>query len=179
MKFYVFTLFILMSFLSCKNKKIQSETIEQSTEKEVIELETTSLIQQAKDEFPDSLMVRLQRTACFGRCPIYTLSIFQNGTAIYKGEKWVEKEGLFKSRVNKRQLEQIFSKAKEISFYKMKEQYDNAYITDLPSTITTLKTDSGFKIVANRYEGPEELQELERLIDDIANSLEWEQIKSE
>ena len=144
----------------------------------MIEKESTPFIKQAKKDLPDSLVVRLQRTACFGRCPIYTLSFYKDGTAIYKGEKWVEKEGLYKSRISKSKLNNIISKAKEVGFYEMDNQYDNEYVTDLPSTITTLKGESGFKVVANRYEGPELLLELEKLIDELADSIEWEKIES-
>lgn len=175
LSFYIF--FVLSIFFSCKSNKVQSKAVEKETV-DVIEKESTPFIEQAKKDLPDSLEVRLQRTACFGRCPIYTLSFYKDGTAIYKGEKWVEKEGLYKGRVSESNLNNIISKAKEIGFYDMDNQYDSEYVTDLPSTITTLKGESGFKVVANRYEGPELLYELEKLIDEVADSIEWEKIES-
>ena len=177
MRVTLITIIILTSFISCKSKKVQSKAVEKESV-EVIEKESTPFIEQAKKDLPDSLVVRLQRTACFGRCPIYTLSLYKGGTAIYKGEKWVEKEGLYKGRVSESNLNNIISKAKKVGFYEMDNQYDNEYVTDLPSTITTLKGESGFKMVANRYEGPELLYELEKLIDEVADSIEWEKIES-
>lgn len=175
---FILLLPILISLsVSCKSKKIQSKVVKKEAV-EVVEKESTPFIEQAKKDLPDSLVVRLQRTACFGRCPIYTLSFYKDGTAIFKGEKWVEKEGLYKGRVTESNLNNIISKAKEIGFYEMDNQYDSEYVTDLPSTITTLKGESGFKVVANRYEGPELLYELEKLIDEVADSIEWEKIES-
>lgn len=177
MRFILLLTIVVSLSVSCKSKKIQSKAVEKETV-DVIEKESTPFIEQAKKDLPDSLEVRLQRTACFGRCPIYTLSFYKDGTVIYKGEKWVEKEGLYKGRVSESNLNNIIRKAKEIGFYEMDNQYDSEYVTDLPSTITTLKGESGFKVVANRYEGPELLYELEKLIDEVADSIEWEKIES-
>lgn len=177
MRVILITVIIITSFVSCKSKKVQSKVVE-SESSEVIEKESSPYYEQSEKNLPDSLVVRLQRTACFGRCPIYTLSFYEDGTALFNGEKWVDKEGLFKSKVSKSQMKQILNKAAEIGFYEMKNQYDNEYVTDLPSTITTLKGDSAFKVVANRYEGPEKLRELENLIDEIAKSIEWEKVQS-
>ena len=38
-------------------------------------------------------MITLQRTACFGACPVYTVSIYADGTVAYNGERFVEVEG--------------------------------------------------------------------------------------
>ncbi len=38
-------------------------------------------------------VITLERTACFGACPVYTLSIYADGTVVYNGERFVDVEG--------------------------------------------------------------------------------------
>lgn len=177
----ILILSIILSFtLSCKSKKVQSETVEKTEAKtDIVEKETSAFINQTQKNLPDSLFAQLQRTACFGSCPIYTVSFYAGGYVLYQGEKWVDLEGVFYSRVSEKQLSEIQKKAEAINFFEMKAQYDNEHVTDLPSTITTLKGEEGFKVVANRYEGPERLEELEKLIDEIVDSLEWKEVESD
>lgn len=177
----ILILSIIFSFtLACKSKKVQSETVKSNESKtEVIEKETTAFVDQTQKNLPDSLFAQLQRTPCFGRCPIYTVSFYENGFVLYKGEKWVEREGMYSSLATEKQLNKIRDKAEAINFFELKDQYDNEHVTDLPSTITTLKGEQGFKVVANRYEGPEKLEELEKLIDELVDSLEWKEVESD
>ncbi|MEX2379695.1 MAG: DUF6438 domain-containing protein [Vicingaceae bacterium] len=177
------TLFIVLLFsfiVACKSKKVQSETVDNAvTNTPAIEKETTGFMEEAQSNLPDSLFARLQRTSCFGHCPIYTVSFYAEGYVLYQGEKWVELEGNFYSHASEKQLSEIRRKAEAIDFFELKEQYDNEHVTDLPSTITTLKGEEGFKVVANRYEGPEQLKEFEKLIDEIVDSLEWKEVESD
>jgi hypothetical protein len=58
----------------------------------------------------------------------------------------------------------------------MKEKYDGnfgVHVTDVPSAITTITLDNQTKQVTDRYEPPEDLQTLEHLIDETANTAQW------
>lgn len=39
------------------------------------------------------LRATYQQGPCFGRCPVYTLSLYQNGLLVYEGERFTDKEG--------------------------------------------------------------------------------------
>lgn len=137
------------------------------------EAETKAQINRAKNKLSDSLVARIQRTACFGRCPIYTASIYQSGLVLYQGEKWVEKEGMFQAKMTELEIKSLLEKAKSVGFFEMNEAYDSPYVTDLPSTIITLRNDDIIKIVANRYEGPEALRTFEMFFDELLNGLTY------
>lgn len=175
MRIFIILALLVSLSLSCKSKKVQSQSVEKTEQAtKSVEKETTSYLNQAKDKLADSLVIRLQRTACFGRCPIYTLSIYKGGYATYLGEKWVEREGSYQAIVSDELIQKILAKAKAINYFKLKDQYDNEYVTDLPSTITTIRADDQLKVVANRYEGPEKLNEFEKYIDETAESIQWQ-----
>lgn len=171
--------FILLS--SCKVIYVSSNDVvdrQPEVNDSLYQKESDQYLNNTIDELSDSLILKFQKTPCFGQCPTFVFLVYKSGYAEYIGERWVDLEGHFKGEVSKEKLSEVMKKAKEVGFYEMDNQYDNEYVTDLPSTITTLKGESGFKVVANRYEGPELLYELEKLIDEVADSIEWEKIES-
>lgn len=177
--------FVALSFCctSCKTQKAKSEKVVKKTE-ETAKAPTEKIIgegvqyqKESTNKVEDSLLARIQRTPCFGRCPIYILSFYKGGAVIYKGEKWVEMEGVFISKVSAAVLQSILDKAKEVGFWKMENVYDNEHVTDLPSTIVTIQKGDKLKVVANRYNGPEEEANFEQYLDNLVTNLNWEKVK--
>lgn len=152
----------------------KADVVEEKNEQQMPDPETKMFLNRAKAKLTDSLVARIERTACFGRCPIYIASIYKSGFVTYQGEKWVEKEGFFKSKMEQDNIDMLLKKATEVNFFSMKDAYDSPYVTDLPSTIITLRKADEVKIVANRYQGPEELAALELYFDELLNKLTYE-----
>lgn len=180
MKKLLFISLIVLTF-ACKNKK---EVVETSSKTDVILQENEAVLDMPESEgelwlkkvnkgLPDSLVVRIQRTACFGRCPIYTTEIFKGGTIFYTGEKWVEREGHFVGKISQEYIEGILAEAKKINYLELNSIYDHKGITDLPSTITSIRVGGQLKSIVNRYQAPELLNEFERFIDSQYQEVEW------
>jgi hypothetical protein len=66
--------------------------------------------EQEPDVPPDSL-IRLQRTACFGPCPIYTVTIDARGTVTYEGERSVRGVGRRTALIDKSTVAALLAKA--------------------------------------------------------------------
>jgi len=107
-----------------------------------------------------SLIIYLERTACFGTCPIYTIEIFNDGSGIYTGKRFVEKIGKIQFNVKKKDLENILKQAKKIGFNKFNDTYTEP-VTDLPTTFIQIKD----KKIKDHSGSPKELRELENSID--------------
>ena len=120
----------------------------------------------------DTIFASIQRTPCYGRCPIYEAIIYNSGFVVYKGVLNVDKIGTYTSRLNGRQIEEIKRKATEINYFDMETQYDSP-VTDLPTTITSLKLGNLKKKIKNRVGGPVTLKEYETVIENILSSLSW------
>jgi hypothetical protein len=195
-KYLYVGLFFGLALSSCGNKKQATA----ATEKKVIDASTlpskppvSSFVsmdaikeQEEQQELPtraskvnseDSLMVRFSRTACFGTCPIFTMSIYTSGKAVYEGKNFVEMKGLFQTEFKITDIKSIFNKAEQISFLTMKDSYDNMGVSDLPSVIVRLNDGVYTKQIIDRYDGPKELQELEKLIDDLILKQNWSKIE--
>ena len=181
---------IAVATFSCKNKKEVADQSSQTTKTlpEVVDVQPIeqepeikkvddSQIDRVNKTLVDSVVARIQRTACFGRCPIYVMTVFEGGSVMFEGKKWVEKEGVFRASVSKESIEKLYAKANEVGFFKMNNIYDNQYVTDLPSTITTLKIKGEFKTVIARYEAPDLLHEFNNYFDAQFSALNWEKVE--
>jgi len=108
------------------------------------------------------LIISLNKTACFGTCPVYKIKIYNNQSAIFEGVKFVEKEGSYNFKISKKEINTILNKAKKINFQKMEDEYTEL-ITDLPTTYIMINN----KQIKDYYGAPIELKELEEIIENI------------
>ena len=123
-------------------------------------------VKQSTTPIKESLLLTLERTPCFGKCPTYTYSIFTTGKVIYNGKQNVKNIGTYKAQLSMAQLEEIKSHIESFELFKLKDKYD-AQITDIPSTILVINIDGRKKKIYDRYGAPKELTQFEKLVDDI------------
>ena len=108
------------------------------------------------------LIICLQRTACFGTCPIYKIEIYSDGSGTYTGTRFVENIGSSKFQLSKTAVKTILSEAETIGFANMKEEYSEP-ISDLPTTFIQIKD----KKIRDYAGAPKTLKNLENLIDQL------------
>ena len=111
-------------------------------------------------------IISLEKTACFGRCPVFKIIIYNNGECLYNGIKFVKKSGEYNLKINEREVDEILSQAKEIGFDNLKNEYSER-ITDLPTTYIMINN----KKIKDYYGAPKELKELESLIESMILNL--------
>jgi len=114
--------------------------------------------------------IKLERTACFGFCPIYSISIHGNGTVNYDGMDFVETKGIRTYEIPIDQVKELISLIYETNYFSLDDRYE-AQFTDAPSTITTITMGDQTKSIYNYGNaGPQKLQTLEEKIDEITQS---------
>ncbi|MDA2913447.1 ankyrin repeat domain-containing protein [Acidobacteriia bacterium AH_259_A11_L15] len=123
-------------------------------------------------EEPDAPVITLERTACFGTCPVYSLEIYADGTVIYEGKTFVGVTGRRRSHIPPSQVQQLVHAFLEIDYFSLKDSY-RASLPDGPTTITTLQLNGRIKRIENYGSAPEELTELEYEIDRAVNTHQW------
>ncbi len=122
------------------------------------------------------LIIALERTACYGTCPIYKIEVFSDGSAIYYGERFVDNLGKYTFNVSQETINYILKKAVEIRFFEMEDKY-TADITDLPKTIVFIKKDRQKKKIIDYYGAPKTLKEFESLVDGCVDYRRMKSIK--
>ena len=129
----------------------------------------------SENSFAD-LVITLERTACFGTCPVYELTITGDGTVVYQGTDFVEVKGKQTASLDQAQVQELVSAFEQAHFYALQDTYTNYDVTDNPSAIISI-TYKGESKTVNHYYGdksaPQELYDLEAKIDEIVNSKKW------
>ncbi len=163
----IFSLFLLL--LSCNTNK-QASIVTTSTTESEYKFENISE--------NDSLFASINKEACFGKCPVYSMKIYNSGNVRYHGKNFVEKEGSFSMVLEKDQMRSFVEKAKEIKYMEMDDTYDNRNITDLPSIKSSIVIDKTRKSIKRRFGYPKEILEFEKLFDDLLTSEKWVKTKT-
>lgn len=126
------------------------------------------------DEMPKraSVFFEMKRTACFGTCPIYNVTIMDNGEVYYEGKNFVDKIGNYHTTLDNANLQKIRDKIVAINYFSFQDEYDSP-ITDIPSVYTTVNYGGQTKTIHDRHKGPRELDELYALVDEILDACTW------
>jgi hypothetical protein len=117
-------------------------------------------------------IITMDRSVCFGRCPSYSLTIEGSGKVTYVGREFVGIKGTRTSEISKESFKTLADEFLRIDYFSLKDEYDSD-ISDVPETITSWKIDNKYKKIRNRFNGPKELTELQRKIDEVVNSKQW------
>jgi hypothetical protein len=128
------------------------------------------------------LVITLQRTACFGTCPIYKLTVYGDGRVEYEGGQFVAVEGAQTATITIDQVKALVTAFEQADYFNLPDNY-TAPATDLPTTITSVTFNGQTKTIEN-YGGcfgevagtdkaPQALCDFEVLIDTVTNSAQW------
>jgi len=124
----------------------------------------------------EELVIKLERTACFGACPVYSLTIKGNGTVIYEGKDFVQTKGVQETTVGPDVINQLLLAFEESDYFSLNDSYTRFGKSDMPSVYTSISIGNHTKSVKH-YLGdssaPENLIELENKIDEIVNTDQW------
>ena len=149
-------LFCLVGLLACHSTKKSAES--KSENEDIL--------------FPglksDSLVAYLERTRCFGVCPVYSISIYRSGCVVYEGNEHVKPLGNHFTFIDRKTLEGIGRKAEELRFFDLKDEYRNPYLTDFPTVYVEVRFKGKSKRVWHYdAEPPRNLVEMENYIDSL------------
>ena len=121
------------------------------------------------------VLVGLQRTPCFGRCPVYEFSMLNTGEATLKVGRFCEEafgrameEGMHTAKVDPSAWQDVLDLAAELRFDTLASRYDNPQVTDLPASVVTIDG----KTVFSRYGGPN-LNDLFTRIEQGIGTTDW------
>lgn len=121
-------------------------------------------------------VITLERTACFGSCPVYTVSIFADGTVKYNGQDFVQVTGEQTSEIPAETVTQMVQAFEDAGYFDWNAEYKDMRVSDL-SYITTSVTRDGETHKIEHYLGddkaPLALSFLENWIDDVAGTGMW------
>ncbi len=120
------------------------------------------------------LVAAFEKTACFGKCPVYQVKFYSDGKVTWYGRMNVERQGWFSATVSPEMLKRIRTKANELNYFDLNPKYPSEMqVADLPSTITYVRIGDMEKQVVNTYDAPENLLAFEQFLADLIEGLDW------
>lgn len=127
---------------------------------------------------PEDAVVYMERTQCYGDCPVYKVYVLEDGNAYYFGKQNVEKKGVYKASVSPEEMEDLISLFKEYEFFEFEKRYVDM-ISDLPTTYIYFSNDGESKKITDYHGAPEKLKKLEKEVDVFVQSLPWEKVDND
>ena len=111
-----------------------------------------------------------------GIVPTYNLKIYDNGKAVFEGIKNTEKLGEYQKQLTEEEMEVLKKAFQEANFFNFEDEY-TSMITDLPTTYIMYSEDKRSKRIRDYHGAPASLKELEKLLENIADSEGWKKIE--
>lgn len=126
--------------------------------------------------------ISLERTPCFGGCPVYAVAVSPSGEVTYEGKAHVRQLGKASAKITQQKVEALLVELEKAGYFSMADRYAASepacgrYSTDSPSVITSVTIRGRTKRVEHDYgcgSAPGALVVLERRIDDVLGSGRW------
>ncbi len=113
---------------------------------------------------------------CFGTCPVFSIDVDVAGKATYTAGKYSTEEGIFRSRINPNDLNQIRDLINYIGIKDLKDYYRVNW-SDYPTCWITVKFDDGSSKKIEDYGelGTFGLRKLYKLFFELRNNQDWVQ----
>lgn len=167
---YAFPLSIILglsvALFSCKSSK----------ESTVSATETTSEKVEMKTE--PQMLASINRTACYGQCPMYKATFMDNGEVFYVGKRFVENIGTYKTLISADEVNDIKAKIVEFDYFSLDSLYPTP-IADFPSCITEANLNGERKKVIDRRNPPQNLKAFEKYLDSLLEGRDFEKVSDE
>jgi Domain of unknown function (DUF6438) len=113
----------------------------------------------------------LQRTACYGPCPVYEVTVWGTGEVAYFGEAHVDKAGAHGWKISWRRLQRLVEAFERANYFRLQDGYTSRETTDAPGCLTSIEYEDGSSKSIDHCHGdptaPNALTELEDEIDRI------------
>lgn len=122
------------------------------------------------------LLVVIERSGCYGFCPVYWVRVADDGAMLYEGAHFVAEVGRRRGQLSREQIDALQGAFAEAGFFALEDRYDRPRYRDLPRIVTTYRDGAREKTVVHHLgdiRAPAALLELEESIDRILGTEAW------
>jgi hypothetical protein len=126
--------------------------------------------------------ITLERTPCFGGCPVYRVSVAPDGLVSYEGQADVRHLGAASKRIQPERVSALVAELERGGYFSFAPRYTPAepacgrYATDSPTAITSVRMGNRTHRIEHDYgcgAAPGALVVLERRIDEALGTSQW------
>jgi len=120
--------------------------------------------------------ISLTRTNCYGKCPVYKVTVYGTGNVEFEGFANTKVLGKQSTQIPVDSVRTLVAEIEKNQYYALKDNYEEYQMTDLPTVFTEVEIDGVLKKIKH-YQGdrttPQQLSDLEIRIDEIATTPQW------
>jgi hypothetical protein len=119
--------------------------------------------------------IGLRRSPCFGKCPVYRVTLYDDGHLEYVGERYVERLGHHTGRINPEDFHALATFIREADFMALEDRY--ATPLTCKATVYTMVVMDGVRKEVSNYGGggPPVLETVEARIDSLLLAAGWDE----
>ena len=126
--------------------------------------------------------ITMERAPCYGTCPVYAVTVGDDGEIRFRGTANVAQVGTRAARIPRERVDALFRYVDSLGFDRLDTSYTygtsacGAYVTDLPTVVVSVVRSGVMQRVTHDYgceAAPGTLRELHRRIDDTAGTQQW------
>ena len=128
-----------------------------------------SVIKQSSDEMP---VLFLEKSACYGQCPVYRAEIFPSGKMIFQGTAYTKIKGIYCGNIDKKDISKLIDAFNKQNYFSFNEVY-RSRAKDLPTTTTGFYYEGKQKTVRDYDKAPPDLKFLEKMLETLVDTTSW------
>ena len=137
----------------------------------------TSCISKSK-EMQKVKVLTYQKTQCYGSCPVYSITFYSDNSVLVNPTSNFIVSEKSNGKLKKGTVENLLNYAERINFWSLKKEYNDALVSDLPSTFITIFNKDQNKKIKVRTNAPTELKELLIKIENIIKTIQWKAVST-
>lgn len=134
-------------------------------------------------QISDDTLISLERSSCYGPCPVYSVSVDARGEVRFVGRDHVVSFGEHEGKINEATLRGLLREFEKLGFFDLEDRYTSPdlcaeYLTDNPTVTLTLRRDGRAKTVSHYhgcrgFEEENALKRLQRSVEGLTGAWRW------
>ena len=106
---------------------------------------------------PADMLITLERTVCYGPCPIYKVTVTSDGTVTFEGRQNVKVKDVVKGHISREDVGSLVAAFDAASYFTLNDSYQTQKDgcpeawTDNPTAITSIRINGKTKTISHYY----------------------------
>lgn len=117
--------------------------------------------------------VTLRRGPCRGFCPAYEVTLRADGSAVWNGDRFVDRIGRFHGQFDGSDFDRLARFIERSGFFEWDEEYSGG-VSDIPDyELTVVGGDQKKRVLQNATDEPADFWVIAALVDGLAAGIDW------
>lgn len=120
--------------------------------------------------------ISIEKTACFGKCPVFKMVVYKDGYVVYEGIRFSDKMGKWAKKIKSKDRKALCKAFRDANLDQYQDNYPSELV-DLATTRLSFTYKENIKKISGKNNLPEAVNKLSQMLMDLANTPGWDQIE--